>query len=63
LLRRRGFDQVAATTTALESLAFTVLDRHARHCMTGAIAVGDAEIAAEKSRELFEVVRRFAKTS
>jgi hypothetical protein len=31
--------------------------------VTGAIASGDAEIAAEKSRELFEVVRRFAKTS
>lgn len=50
-------------TTALESLALTILDRHVRHCVTGAIASGDSEIAAEKSRELFEAVRRFAKTS
>jgi len=55
--------QIAAATTALESLALTVLDRHVRHCVTGAIASGDAEVAAEKSRELFEAVRRFAKTS
>jgi DNA-binding FrmR family transcriptional regulator len=55
--------QVAATTTALESLALTVLDRHVRHCVAGALATGDAEVAAEKSRELLEAVRRFAKTS
>lgn len=55
--------QVAATTTALESLALTILDRHVRHCVAGALATGDAEIAAEKSRELLEAVRRFAKTS
>jgi DNA-binding FrmR family transcriptional regulator len=55
--------QVAATTTALESLALTILDRHVRHCVAGALATGDAEVAAEKSRELLEAVRRFAKTS
>lgn len=55
--------QIAATSTALESLALTILDRHVRHCVTGALASGDAEIAAEKSRELLEAVRRFAKTS
>ena len=55
--------QVAAVTTALESLALTILDRHVRHCVSGALASGDAEVAAEKSRELFEAVRRFAKTS
>jgi DNA-binding FrmR family transcriptional regulator len=55
--------QVAAVTTALESLALTILDQHVRHCVTGALASGDSEIAAEKSRELFEAVRRFAKTS
>jgi CsoR family transcriptional regulator, copper-sensing transcriptional repressor len=55
--------QVAATTTALESLALTILDQHVRHCVAGALASGDAEIAAEKARELLEAVRRFAKTS
>jgi len=55
--------QVAAVTTALESLALTILDGHVRHCVTGAVTSGDPEIAAEKSRELFEAVRRFAKTS
>jgi CsoR family transcriptional regulator, copper-sensing transcriptional repressor len=55
--------QVAATTTALESLALTILDRHVRHCVAGALATGDAEVAAEKSHELLEAVRRFTKTS
>jgi DNA-binding FrmR family transcriptional regulator len=55
--------QIAAATTALESLALTILDSHVRHCVTAALASGDAEAAAEKSRELLEAVRRFAKTS
>ncbi|MGD0166589.1 MAG: metal-sensitive transcriptional regulator [Gaiellaceae bacterium] len=55
--------QIAAATTALESLALTILDSHVRHCVSAALASGDAKVAAEKSRELLEAVRRFAKTS
>ncbi|MGD0273827.1 MAG: metal-sensitive transcriptional regulator [Gaiellaceae bacterium] len=55
--------QIAAANTALESLALTILDGHVRHCVTAALASGDSEAAAEKSRELLEAVRRFAKTS
>jgi DNA-binding FrmR family transcriptional regulator len=55
--------QIAAANTALESLALNILDAHVRHCVAGALASGDAEVAAEKSRELLEAVRRFAKTS
>ncbi len=55
--------QISATTTALESVAFKVLDEHVNHCVRGALASGDEEAAAEKSRELLEAVRRFAKTS
>jgi DNA-binding FrmR family transcriptional regulator len=55
--------QVAAATTALEGLAFTILDGYVRHCVAGALASGDTEIAVEKSRELLEALRRFAKTS
>jgi len=54
--------QIGAVTTALESLGMAILDDHVKHCVTGAIASGDAEAAAEKSRELLEAVRRFAKT-
>jgi DNA-binding FrmR family transcriptional regulator len=54
--------QVAAASTALESVAFKVLDDHVNHCVAGALASGDAEVAAEKSRELLDAVQRFART-
>ena len=54
--------QIAAVNSALESLAFAVLDDHVNHCVAGAVASGDAEEAAAKSRELLEAVHRFART-
>jgi DNA-binding FrmR family transcriptional regulator len=54
--------QIAAVNSALESLAFAVLDDHVNHCVTGAMASGDPEEAAAKSRELLEAVHRFART-
>ena len=54
--------QISAVSTALESLAFRILDEHVQHCVAGAIASGDDAAAAEKSRELLEAVHRFAKT-
>jgi len=55
--------QIAAASTALESVAFKVLDDHVNHCVAHALASGDAEVAAEKSRELLAAVHRFARTS
>ena len=54
--------QIAAVNTALESIAFKILDEHVNHCVTDALASGDAGAAAEKSRELLEAVHRFART-
>jgi CsoR family transcriptional regulator, copper-sensing transcriptional repressor len=54
--------QVAAVKTALESLAFEVLDDHVKHCVAGAMAAGDERIASEKADELLAAVQRFAKT-
>ncbi len=54
--------QIAAVNTALESLAFEILDDHVNHCVSGAIASGDAAAAEAKSRELLEAVHRFART-
>ena len=54
--------QIGAVNTALESLAFKILDDHVNHCVAGAIASGDTEAAAEKSRELLAAVHRYAKT-
>lgn len=54
--------QIAAVNTALESLAFKILDEHVNHCVAGALASGDEDVAAEKSRELLEAVHRFART-
>ena len=53
--------QIAAVNTALESLAFRILDEHVNHCVAGALASGDEAEAAEKSRELLEAVHRFAR--
>ncbi len=53
--------QISAVNTALEAVAFKILDEHVNHCVTGALASGDEEVAAEKSRELLEAVHRFAR--
>ena len=54
--------QIAAVDTALEAVAFKILDEHVNHCVAGALASGDPDAAAEKSRELLQAVHRFAKT-
>src|SRR5947207_15863157 len=53
--------QLSAVTTALESLAFRILDDHVQHCVAGALASGDAAEADAKSKELLEAVHRFAR--
>jgi CsoR family transcriptional regulator, copper-sensing transcriptional repressor len=53
--------QISAVTTALESLAFVVLDDHVNHCVAGALASGDQAAAEEKSKELLDAVHRFAR--
>jgi CsoR family transcriptional regulator, copper-sensing transcriptional repressor len=54
--------QISAVTTALESVAFRILDDHVSHCVSGALASGDADEAAAKSKELLEAVHRFTRT-
>jgi DNA-binding FrmR family transcriptional regulator len=54
--------QISAVNTALESLAFQILDEHVRHCVAGAFGSGDAEDAQVKTEELLEAVKRFART-
>ena len=53
--------QISAVTTALESVAFRILDDHVNHCVAGALASGDAAEAETKSKELLEAVHRFAR--
>jgi CsoR family transcriptional regulator, copper-sensing transcriptional repressor len=55
--------QIAAVNTALESLAFKILDDHVRHCVAGALASGDEEDAQVKTEELLAAVHRFARTN
>ena len=54
--------QISAVTTALESLAFQILDSHVNHCVAGALASGDPAVAEEKSKELLAAVHRFSRT-
>jgi CsoR family transcriptional regulator, copper-sensing transcriptional repressor len=53
--------QVSAVSTALESVAFRILDQHVNHCVAHALASGDEADAATKTQELLEAVQRFAK--
>ena len=54
--------QIAAVNTALESLAFRILDEHVRHCVAGALTSGDEQDAKVKTEELLQAVHRFART-
>jgi DNA-binding FrmR family transcriptional regulator len=55
--------QIAAVNTALEALAFKILNEHVRHCVAGALNSGDEADAREKTEELLEAVQRFARTT
>jgi len=53
--------QIAATTTALETVGLKILEEHTRHCVAGALASGDEAVAQEKTEELLAAVQRFTK--
>ena len=54
--------QISAVNTALEAVAFKILDEHVRHCVAGALASGDQADAHTKTEELLTAVQRFART-
>jgi CsoR family transcriptional regulator, copper-sensing transcriptional repressor len=54
--------QISAVTTALDSLAFQILDEHVNHCVADALASGDPAEAESKRKELLEAVHRFTRT-
>ncbi len=54
--------QISAVNTALEGLAFKLLDDHVNHCVADALASGDPKEASAKSQELLAAVQRFART-
>jgi DNA-binding FrmR family transcriptional regulator len=54
--------QIAAVSTALDSVSVKLLADHVRHCVGDALAAGDAEIAAQKSEDLLAAVQRFSRT-
>jgi DNA-binding FrmR family transcriptional regulator len=53
--------QISAVSTALERVAYKILDDHVNHCVAGALASGDDGDAERKTRELLEAVQRFAR--
>ena len=54
--------QIAAVSTALETVAGILLDDHVNHCVRHALTSGDEAVAAEKTTELLEAVHRFTRT-
>jgi DNA-binding FrmR family transcriptional regulator len=53
--------QISAVATALDAVAFKILDEHVNHCVAGALTSGDEADARVKTQELLEAVHRFAK--
>src|SRR6266702_2884723 len=53
--------QISAVSTALDALAFQILDSHVNHCVAGALSSGNEREAETKTQELLEAVQRFAK--
>ena len=54
--------QIAAVSTALDSVSVKLLEDHVRHCVGDALAAGDAEVAAQTSEDLLAAVQRFSRT-
>ena len=54
--------QISAVNTALESLAFQLLDQHVKHCVADAFASGDKKKMAQKTSELLSAVQRFSRS-
>ena len=54
--------QIAAVTTALETVGLKILDEHVRHCVTQALASGDEDEAKAKTDELLAAIQRFTRT-
>jgi len=53
--------QISAATTALDTRALKLLEGHVNSCVANALASGDEEAAAAKSKELIDAVERFAR--
>ncbi len=53
--------QIAAIDTALEAVAFKILEDHVNHCVARALASGDEVAAAGKAKELLDAVHRFTR--
>jgi DNA-binding FrmR family transcriptional regulator len=53
--------QISAVSTALESVAYRILDDHVNHCVAHALASGNERDVETKTRELLEAVQRFAR--
>jgi DNA-binding FrmR family transcriptional regulator len=53
--------QIAAVTTAMESVGLKILEEHVRHCVAAALASGDEALATAKTEELLAAVQRFTK--
>jgi DNA-binding FrmR family transcriptional regulator len=54
--------QIAAVSTALESVGLKVLEEHVRHCVAAALSSGDEALATAKTEELLAAVQRFTKS-
>jgi len=52
-------DRYCTTSTALESLAFKILDKLVRHCAAGALTSGGQDEVKLKIEERLAAVQRF----
>lgn len=50
--------QISAIHQALQKVGFSLMERHTKHCVSGAIKSGDGEKAID---ELMDVIKQFSK--
>ena len=54
--------QIAAVSTALESVSVKLLEDHVRHCVADALSAGDAVVGEPNSEHQHPAVQRFSRT-
>jgi CsoR family transcriptional regulator, copper-sensing transcriptional repressor len=54
--------QVSAATKALENVALSLLDQHLQHCVAGAAAAGEHELAAQRVEEASAAIARLVRS-
>lgn len=54
--------QIKAIRSALKGLELDILDKHAHHCLMGAVSSGSEQQAREKVEEILDLVKKSSRS-